>query len=139
MRERFRLLGELGRHEESAVLVEQLCFESNPTQHLVVAEILADQATGYPDSVIRAKSADSTRIVASRHLGQDGQNRQQLLSTVARLAPEDRLLRRDCQLFGQPRIKRSLPVRHRSALHSVPRLVHTISLPDRYRWSRECV
>ncbi len=116
--EAFRLWGRLGRHEEADVQLGRLQGpEYAPATYRNFIDALAEIAHTYPDPLVRASTADTVRVMAATRLkGAIPDESQRLLAAVRRLAPEDRLLERDCQRYlGQtPRVVRQAPpaVRH---------------------------
>jgi hypothetical protein len=103
--ETFRLLGRLGRHEEAAVKCERFTSsEFSPGQYRNFVDVLTEAARTYPNSLVRGTVADTVRVMAAARLKLSPREESQvLLEAVRRLAPEDRLLERDCQRFlGQP-------------------------------------
>ena len=97
----FALLGKLGRHDAAQRWVARF-REDGPPQRLRVqtVEILAEVATGYPDRITSQAAADCTRRLISGQLAESTpSDARQLLHSLGRLAPEDRLLTRDCQRF----------------------------------------
>ena len=132
----FAMLGKMGRHDAAQRWVARF-REDGPPQRLRVqtVEILAETATGYPDRTTSLAAADCTRRLISGQLAESTpSNARQLLHSLGKLAPEDRLLTRDCQRFlgnvkpPNPAAPRKVDVIKR------PRLIRAISLASGYKW-----
>lgn len=110
---RFALMGRLGRHDAMRQLVARFLRENLPASRaLLLARSLAGSSAAYPDRPTRQRAADAARVVAGRLLPTaDAADAQELLRTVARTAPDDRLLARDIERF---------PRRHRRAAPPPP-------------------
>lgn len=97
----FSILGETGNHAATQEWLTN--FRKFPTpdrRRLELVEILTTAAGDYPDRVTQSQAADCVRVLVSDYLdGATGRESKQLLSAIARLAPEDRLLGRDCQRY----------------------------------------
>ncbi len=133
----FEILGEIGEHDRARRAVDDV---SSTTVSLNVqaalAGILSELSGRYPDVTVRDHAADVTRRLASRHIEESGAVAREILRAVARLAPEDRLLERDCRRFRLP--QKSQPLIARSAATRRPgrrgRLLRQIALPHGYHW-----
>ncbi|QDU59380.1 hypothetical protein Pan216_02080 [Planctomycetes bacterium Pan216] len=128
----FDHLGRLGRHEEASETVTTLRSQSLPQDQAVDAvAVLAQHARSYPNPAVQRFASDTAVVMSSALLPEASPNRQRkLLKSIAALAPEDRLLLRDCERYERERgisDKRSGAKRRRGA---APRLVKTIPLPD---------
>ena len=67
LRELFRLLARLGRHEAAAAKIGQLQGQSLvPQQMLSLIDILSETAITYPDAAVAAAAADATRTLGQR-------------------------------------------------------------------------
>jgi hypothetical protein len=109
LRASFQLLARLARHEEAMSRIDRLRGASSSIPSgPVLAQVLADVATTYPELNVRTASADGTRVVAGVRLSDPDVNfgdRQALAGAVGRLAPEDRLLARDVERFlARPKV-----------------------------------
>ncbi len=137
LRELFQLLGRAGRHELARERIALFPEQRVPQRNLAaLVNFLADSATNYPDRSVRMLSAECTRSIVSRQLVDASQSEnRQLLSAIARLVPEDRLLGRDCQRYLQQRVVSSKP--DTSQLRQKrPQLVSSIQLPGKdVRWA----
>jgi len=104
LEESFRLLARLGRHERVLERIGQL--RQSPTsagESVILAETFAKLATDYPSHAVRPVAADAVRTIAARWLRSATIGMQErLLSAIRRLAPEDRLLARDCLRYLRP-------------------------------------
>lgn len=135
--ETYRLLGRLGRRELaltiSAGLRERLFIMS--TFESLAPELVSVSRT-YPHDNVRVLIADEVRVAIAGHLGNAGSaNRQVLLDTLTGLAPEDRLLRRDCRRFGDNLRQRNMPS-HRDT--SKLSLRNEYQLPGNLKWISAC-
>lgn len=133
----FSILGESGEHRRARQSVEQLRTADIglwPRERMVV--ILSKLAGCYPDSGVCEQAADAARQAASQHIEQSQTASGAVMHALANLAPEDRLLSRDCRRF---RIEHT-PVptvpgrRSRRGGSLRGRLVRQIELPAGYRW-----
>jgi tetratricopeptide (TPR) repeat protein len=95
--EQFALLGRLGRHEAAERRVGEIRQEElNASVRMRVIDLLVENAAAYPHEPVRNAAADATRTIVARHLRQaSGFELEQLLESIRRLAPADRLLERD--------------------------------------------
>lgn len=94
----FRLLARTGRGAEATPRLEALRITKMPphVRHRLHGA-LADLANGFPDDKVRSKAADVSRVlVADQWEDLSPQQRREVTGWLARLASEDRLLRRDC-------------------------------------------
>ncbi len=101
LEESFRLLARLGRHERVLERIGQL-RQSAASGWLAVtlADSFAVLATTYPNQAVRPVAADAVRTIAAGRLREASSGEQrQLIGAIRRLAPEDRLLDRDCQRY----------------------------------------
>ncbi len=145
----FGILARLGRHADSAARCEQLVEAPiGELQRARLADILAEESGKYPDATVRARAADATRVVVSQTLPlATVPVSKQLLAAIGRLAPEDRLLSRDCQRYLKQISQRAptppkLPPKHRRRLN----LLRTIEIPHEmgilwksFAWSRSTI
>src|SRR5205823_1797836 len=108
--EAFHLRGLLGRHSESHERIESFKSQGLAAGDIApLTDVLAEAATDYPDRAVRELAADQARVWAARRLPEAGdEETRRLLRAIERLAPEDRLLPRDCNRFVQ---RRPLPPR----------------------------
>lgn len=100
--EAFGLAGRQGRHEQAARLVDSASeHHRNTTSTVALAEVLSQQAVGYPDEDVRRRAADRTRVAAAERLGARIETSEagRLVAAVERLVPADRLLPRDTHRF----------------------------------------
>lgn len=113
VREMLRIQQENARNEETRDLLRSFCEESeNSTIHSGVIELISGTAVDHPDALIRNCAHDTTTRIVSRMLKRDAsQNVPRMLSAIARLAPRDKILRRDCSRFpnSELRLKRNVP------------------------------
>ena len=135
--ETFSLLGRQGLHHEVVLRIQALLGWPLPASRVVDAVgVLAAVSTDSPHAQTRAVAADTVRRLASRELLRGTDARQQLTAAVGRLAPEDRLLARDCQrAMSLTPVKRSEAISH-STRRTAPmmRLIKTFELPAGVTW-----
>ncbi|MCA9072707.1 MAG: hypothetical protein KDA84_27480, partial [Planctomycetaceae bacterium] len=109
LRAEFRLLAKEGRHGETEQRVRELTGPTLESRHILpLSEVLSETAGNYPDEILRDTVADATRVIVSRKLITSRNTTattedRRLLKTIEQLAPEDRLLHRDCERFLQER------------------------------------
>jgi MoxR-vWA-beta-propeller ternary system protein len=135
----FGLLGRLGRHAAAESRLCELRDQPlNPVQVGLLAPLLALEAQQYPDFQVRAAAADTTRIVVSRRLVQLQHTKlppdRRLIEAIQKLAPEDRLLERDCARFlreGEARVALTPAIRR---IAPMPRVVHSSQLDPALDW-----
>ncbi len=134
LQQSFRLLGRLGRHDETLRRIERLTWRSLP-DHAVgpLVDNLAQVATGYPDETVRRHAADATRRQAAELLPQSTPlAAEHYVTAVASLVPDDRLLARDCERFVRRHRERGT-VRRPPAERTLT-LVRIIELPGGVEW-----
>lgn len=131
--EAFRLMGRLGHHEAAQRHLQRLSgAESARASTADVVAELASVAGTYPEPVVRASARDSVLAMTAAHLKQAVESEARaLLAAVRRLAPEDRLLARDCDRFLTQRPRRaSQPTLPRRLPKDVLDLCHTWQAPN---------
>ncbi|MDZ7616777.1 MAG: hypothetical protein U1E05_07225, partial [Patescibacteria group bacterium] len=141
LRALFHVFGRHGCHEAAHAKVAELHRQMKSEQSVAVVEVLSQVAVAYPDRSMQAATADVTRILAAHCLrtAATHADRPSVLKAIRRLAPEDRLLGRDCERFQQLQPLASTPVQR--ATRRTPRpsgeltLIRTLSLlPDDVEW-----
>jgi hypothetical protein len=137
LQEMFRILGAQGRHDETARRIEQIEAAALPAQSVPKAvKTLADLAGVYPDPAIRTLAADRARVAAGQSLAQvPPEVSQEILRDIARLAPQDRLLDRDCDRFSSARRSRRPSVAASIRRVEAMTLVCRFELPERADWT----
>ena len=132
LRTLFAVFGRLGRHDAARGKIQQLRASQHPQpSHLPLIETLAENAANYPDRTVRTVAADSTRLLASQMLvgGQDTEC-SRIINAVRRLAPQDRLLGRDCLRFERRRVANVPSTKPKTRTRgNHPALVRSIHLP----------
>jgi tetratricopeptide (TPR) repeat protein len=130
----FVLLSESSRHDEASRRVAALLQSTKSgSRHHSIAKVLSAVARNYVDQTIRDKAADATRVVVARRLGSAYPSESNpLLGAIRSLAPQDKLLARDCDRYGRQRTPTTPPVVKPRATHDVMTLARTIQLPDRH-------
>lgn len=132
----FALLGKLGRHSTAQQWITRFRDEGPPERlGIRTVEILAETATKYPDRETTLAAADCTRRLISRQIMDVTQaDARQLLMSLGKLAPEDKLLTRDCQRFLSS-MAPVLPTRPPTKnIVKRPRLVRVIALDGAFQW-----
>lgn len=134
LRESFALLGRLSRHDQAMHRVKTLRdSHSAVSQASTLAGVLADVSLSYPQLEVRAKSADATRVVAGRQLMKDHvEDRAAIARAVAKLAPGDRLLKRDVRRYVYEPRKRPAPAQRYSG--DSPRVLRQFELSRDISW-----
>ncbi len=138
--ESFRLLGRLGRHEAAQQRITSLRGQSLPGDRMpMLVEGLVEAAIHYPDGAVQWLAADAARITTSHGLTHQPINSKLLLDALRRLAPEDRLLERDCHRFQRqaPLKPKSSPAHKRlpgGVVSFTPECVRQHLLPDGILW-----
>lgn len=135
--ELFRLFARLGRHDAAFELVHR--FREEPESRVAddqFAGELAGVAQTYPDEPVRAMAADSVRIVVAARLSQaPPDERRTLLHAVKSLAPEDRLLERDCRRYLDSH-SRAMSRIAAAATRRIPEVtfIREYRLPEHVHW-----
>lgn len=92
----YKLRGKLGMHGQSLAAtarLQQSCPQKNQT---LLTQVLVHVYETYPSDEVRAAAADSTRRLAAAALrGKQEATSADMVRMLRRLAPEDRLIRRD--------------------------------------------
>lgn len=98
----FQKLGEVEDHDGARERVDRLCLSPHQplNKQVKAAILLANVSHDYPNNRIREYAADTTRQLVARNL-ETRTASGTLLAALQRLAPEDRLLTRDCNRFTQ--------------------------------------
>ena len=116
----FEILGKHARHEEAHSVVSKL--RNEPVESRIttlLAKGLSAVAINYPDKTVREAAVDATQIVVARVLKTaNPAEANELLGTIRKLAPQDRLLSRDCDRYIRareqplkPKVKQSITSR----------------------------
>ena len=105
LEEMFVMLGMHARHDEAQRLLADLRLD--PKSLFITrlaAGALSNVAIQYPDVNVRAAAADTTHVVVARALPRVAPAEAvALLESIRRLAPQDRLLTRDCDRYVRSR------------------------------------
>lgn len=141
LRAEFRLLAREGRHSESEQRIEELIGPTLGSLHILpLSEVLSETAGDYPDETLRARAADATRVIVSRTLIASRDKKatsaeRRLLKTIENLAPEDRLLHRDCERFLRDRESQQPADTYRlRQTNAPPEEVGCVQLPSTIKW-----
>jgi tetratricopeptide (TPR) repeat protein len=133
----FEALGERGDHSRAflsidAIRATELLLRSKAD----VITSLSNLAGDYPHIPVRDHAADATRLLASDYIHESTTAHHAVMQAIARLAPEDRLLERDCRRFKLP--ERTTPStatqRPTGAGSRHAELTRQIAVPDGYYW-----
>lgn len=132
----FGLLNQHSRHQAAHQRVLQLrddFFELPRVPQ--VARVLSGVATGYPDQAVRQEASDATRVIVARQLrSSKSAEANVLLGSIIALAPQDRLLTRDCSRFVRHKESQSRraakPVRRTTGIS----LVNSVKLNGVVDW-----
>lgn len=100
-RQYFVVLGQHARHDMAAQRVQTLRQQAiTRPQAPVIARVLSGVAARYGDAAVREGAFDATQSVVSRQLPvASPAEATSLLEAIRTLAPQDRLLSRDCDRF----------------------------------------
>lgn len=112
LQEAFWLLGRRARHEQALAQVQRLPDTVATAEGItLLASGLADVAGTYPDALVQLAAADQTRVLAASRLAvADPVEARTLTDALRSLAPQDRLLARDCHRYAALReAKASVP------------------------------
>ncbi|MCA9075770.1 MAG: tetratricopeptide repeat protein [Planctomycetaceae bacterium] len=133
--ESFRMLGRLGRHEAAHQRVTSLSRQTLRDDRMsMLVDGLVEAAVGYPDDNVQTFAADIARVTTSRVLKRRRVHSKPLLDALRRLAPDDRLLDRDCHRYEHAnklaRIRKPLPVQSgsRGVVSFIPEKVNSLHL-----------
>jgi len=96
----FDILGETGRHERAAAMLERMRKMPEPPM-LHFLECLLTVSKSYPDSGIREKARRTGRAVISERMTHE--NKRKLGYLLQRFVPDDELLKRDLRRFYKVR------------------------------------
>jgi len=134
----FVLLGKLGLHKRAEALLGQLAEEHTQVRRIgPLTKILAETSARYPDASIRHSAADLARVKIAERIGEaDTLECRELVQTLTRLAPEDRLLVRDGNRFLAARKERRVADRQKTPARPLkgPVLATTFQLPKYIQW-----
>lgn len=140
LKARLSLLGRTGRHGESRRLLGSLRIHTPRKHALPLLSTLSELSGHYSDPVTRHCLADTVRIMSSSALASATPSDARIVThALARLCPEDRLLRRDADRYcarrsKQPITGRATPPPLPSAGRQVS-LFRTVRLPDTDQWT----
>ena len=109
--ESFRLLGKHARHEAAQIRIADLrTVPSNTNVTKLIARGLAIVTKDYPEIAVRESAADTTQVVVARVLGRANlADTTELVEFIRSLAPQDRLLGRDCSRYERQRKEALFP------------------------------
>ena len=101
----FEILGKHARHDEAHSLISKLRNEQVESRvTTLLAKGLSGVAINYPDKTVREAAVDVTQIVVASVLKTaDPAEASELLGTIRKLVPQDRLLSRDCDRYVRAR------------------------------------
>lgn len=146
LNESFALMSRLGIHDEANEYVSELRnainFQGNGVQ---LVECFARHAATYPAEHVRSHMVDAARVVTSRAVLEQHRSHKDCVASLSRIAPQDRLLDRDCQRFVEqlrrqakkPKAQRTTS-RGKNISTTTPTLVRGIPLPPGVSWQNAC-
>lgn len=132
----FRLLAQGGQHQETQKWLTTLrTLPLSVKSEEILMEILADLAQDYPDRTVQHQAGDCARVRTARLLPEASAGlARKLLAAISRLAPQDRLLDRDCMRYLTQRERRSQTPRLSGRRRT--QLIATLPLNPQVRWQR---
>lgn len=146
LREQFALMGRMGWHDGASRAVDVFKGLSlEPDTLGVLSTALVRVANSYPDRAVRRRVADAVRVVVAGRLSHASADElERLTRCIARLDPDDRLLKRDAHRYRSGRRRAAGRVRSRADItERRPRgsreslaPVREFSLPAGYVWCR---
>jgi len=126
----FGILGERGRHHDACHQLAGFALPDagySQQQNRELVEVISHVAVHYPDRNVKSLALDCTqRLVAAQLPRASAAQARSLLACIAKLAPQDRLLQRDCVRYPA---QITLPPQSRRKIRSKPRsirLTHTL-------------
>lgn len=104
LQELFEVLGRHTHHDSARDRIHRLAEQTDEAvaRQGMIAQTLADISHSYPDSLIRVEASQATQRIVSRNLLSDT-GPGTFLGALRALAPEDRLLTRDCSRYADDR------------------------------------
>ncbi len=92
----FEIQARLGRHAETSSLIGELRDQRfSQGRAVAIVAALGTVVRNSPDAKLQVQAADASRVLVSRTIQSEPQSARQLLGLLEKLAPEDRLLKRD--------------------------------------------
>ena len=139
LKKSFQLMGSDGKHESAKQWLTEVVEGRLPKKHLnqTVKEI-SELANNYPDQATRDLATEKTYQIVSQTI-ENGRlpDLNSLLSSVARLHPNDELLQRDCQRFRLNRFETASKVKAKSNQNTAGReieMMRAVKLQKNFQW-----
>ena len=140
------MLARLGRHDSALERLARLRRDDLYVSYAEpVAALLANSAQNYPDERVRGSAADVVRVIVGTRLSQPSiatAEASQLVRSLCRLEPNDRLLVRDGNRYvAQGReLEQQSPYPGAQSFRVVnrPKVVATFELPQALEWLQVC-
>jgi tetratricopeptide (TPR) repeat protein len=99
-RQMFEICDRAARHSRASSIVKSIDPQIlSGHQTAALLEVLPVQASGYSDRAVQKECVAQAQRIISQVLVQNGTLRTSALEALGRLAPDDRILERDCNLF----------------------------------------
>lgn len=137
LRDYFTALGETGEHRRARQSIDELGADDlSLRSREKLVRILSSLSGQYPDAVVADQAADAARQAASLHIQASQTASTVVMKALAELAPEDRLLARDCRRFRDEKLALPTVAKRRPTRRGARRgrLVRQIALPPGFRW-----
>jgi tetratricopeptide (TPR) repeat protein len=100
LKQTFQLLGQYARHDNARERIQDLREATLATRVATsAARAIANVATNYVDRTVQRDAEEAAQVIVARHLKDATEERVALLNALRSLAPQDRLLGRDCDRF----------------------------------------
>jgi tetratricopeptide (TPR) repeat protein len=105
LKQTFQLLGQYARHDNAKERIQDLREATLATRVATsAARAIANVATSYVDRTVQRDAEEATQVIVARHLADATEERTALLNALRSLAPQDRLLGRDCDRFVRQKV-----------------------------------
>ncbi|HEY4262402.1 MAG TPA: hypothetical protein VGM98_19730, partial [Schlesneria sp.] len=125
LKQTFQLLGQYARHDNARERIRDLREATLATPVATsAARAIASVATSYVDRTVQRDAEEATQVIIARHLQETTEERVALLNVLRSLAPQDRLLGRDCDRFVRQKeaVTRKRPVRRITGISHVQKI-----------------
>lgn len=124
LKQTFQLLGQHSRHDSARARIQNLREATLATRVATsAARTIANVATSYVDRTVQRDAEEATQVIVARHLQEATGERVALLNVLRSLAPQDRLLGRDCDRFvRQKEAAPKQPVRRITGISHVQKI-----------------
>ncbi len=125
LKQTFQLLGQYARHDNARARIQDLREATLATRIATsAARAIANVAASYVDRTVQRDAEEATQVLVARHLQDAAEERTALLNALRSLAPQDRLLGRDCDRFARQKeaVATQKPVRRLAKITHVQTL-----------------